>query len=49
MSTTDQNLPEGRILSVVGPVIDVEFPPDALPEINTPSSSTASSTARARC
>jgi F-type H+-transporting ATPase subunit beta len=28
-------LQEGRILSVVGPVIDVEFPPDALPEINT--------------
>jgi F-type H+/Na+-transporting ATPase subunit beta len=28
------NLQEGRILSVVGPVIDVEFPPHALPEIN---------------
>jgi F-type H+-transporting ATPase subunit beta len=28
------NLEEGRILTVVGPVIDVEFPPDALPEIN---------------
>ncbi|MBD0324328.1 MAG: F0F1 ATP synthase subunit beta, partial [Aldersonia sp.] len=27
-------LEEGRILTVVGPVIDVEFPPDALPEIN---------------
>ena len=27
-------LPEGRILSVVGPVIDVAFPPEALPEIN---------------
>ena len=25
---------EGRILSVIGPVIDVEFPPDAIPEIN---------------
>ncbi|HVL81008.1 MAG TPA: F0F1 ATP synthase subunit beta [Actinomycetota bacterium] len=24
----------GRILSVIGPVVDVEFPPDALPEIN---------------
>ncbi|MGI9017459.1 MAG: F0F1 ATP synthase subunit beta [Euzebya sp.] len=35
MSTTQANLPEGRILSIVGPVIDVEFPPDALPEINT--------------
>ncbi|MGH8885012.1 MAG: F0F1 ATP synthase subunit beta [Egibacteraceae bacterium] len=26
--------PEGRIIAVVGPVIDVEFPPEALPEIN---------------
>ena len=25
---------EGRVISVIGPVIDVEFPPDALPEIN---------------
>jgi F-type H+-transporting ATPase subunit beta len=32
--TTGDNLEEGRILTVVGPVIDVEFPPDALPEIN---------------
>ena len=29
-----QNLPDGRILTVVGPVIDVEFPVDELPEIN---------------
>ena len=28
------DLEEGRILTVVGPVIDVEFPPNALPEIN---------------
>jgi F-type H+/Na+-transporting ATPase subunit beta len=43
MSTIEQpaaaprpaDLPTGRVLSVVGPVIDVEFPPDALPEINT--------------
>ncbi|HUG86552.1 MAG TPA: F0F1 ATP synthase subunit beta [Euzebya sp.] len=35
MSTTEVPLAEGRILAVVGPVIDVEFPPDALPEINT--------------
>ncbi len=28
------SLEEGRILTVVGPVIDVEFPPEALPEIN---------------
>jgi F-type H+-transporting ATPase subunit beta len=25
---------DGRIVSIAGPVIDVEFPPDALPEIN---------------
>ncbi|MGH2708096.1 MAG: F0F1 ATP synthase subunit beta, partial [Actinomycetota bacterium] len=24
----------GRVIQVIGPVIDVEFPPDALPEIN---------------
>ena len=35
MSTTEASLAEGRILTVVGPVIDVEFPPDQLPEINT--------------
>jgi F-type H+-transporting ATPase subunit beta len=29
-----QNLQDGRILSVVGPVIDVQFPNAALPEIN---------------
>lgn len=34
MSTTETDTAEGRVLSVVGPVIDVEFPPDALPEIN---------------
>ncbi|MDG1846034.1 MAG: F0F1 ATP synthase subunit beta [Acidimicrobiales bacterium] len=26
---------EGRVVSIAGPVIDVEFPPDSLPEINT--------------
>jgi F-type H+/Na+-transporting ATPase subunit beta len=31
---TDEQLAEGRILAVIGPVIDVGFPPDALPEIN---------------
>ena len=25
---------EGRVLTITGPVIDVEFPPDGLPEIN---------------
>src|SRR5919109_5231288 len=25
----------GRVVQVIGPVVDVEFPPEALPEINT--------------
>jgi F-type H+/Na+-transporting ATPase subunit beta len=35
-SRTDdgRSLPDGRILTVVGPVIDVEFPVNAMPEIN---------------
>ncbi len=28
-------LPSGRVVAIAGPVIDVEFPPHALPEINT--------------
>ena len=31
---SESTLPTGRIVKVAGPVIDVEFPPDALPEIN---------------
>jgi F-type H+/Na+-transporting ATPase subunit beta len=27
-------LKEGRVVAILGPVVDVEFPPDALPEIN---------------
>src|SRR4029077_7108006 len=27
-------LKEGRVVAIAGPVIDVEFPPDAIPEIN---------------
>jgi F-type H+/Na+-transporting ATPase subunit beta len=27
--------PDGRVVRVIGPVVDVEFPPAALPEINT--------------
>jgi len=30
-----QHLENGRIVAIAGPVIDVEFPPNALPEINT--------------
>jgi len=26
---------QGRVIEVIGPVVDVEFPPDELPEINT--------------
>ena len=25
----------GRVVRVIGPVVDVDFPPDELPEINT--------------
>jgi len=28
------HLPEGRVVAIAGPVVDVEFPPGALPEIN---------------
>ena len=31
---TDQELKPGRVVAIAGPVVDVEFPPDALPEIN---------------
>ena len=31
---TSEKLATGRIIQVVGAVVDVEFPPDALPEIN---------------
>ncbi len=32
---TAATLKEGRIVAIAGPVVDVEFPPDALPAINT--------------
>ncbi len=32
--TADTNLKDGRIVAIVGPVVDVEFPPDALPELH---------------
>ncbi len=38
MTTVADNqvaLEDGRVVAIVGPVIDVEFPPDAIPEINT--------------
>ena len=33
--STETALKEGRIVAIAGPVVDAEFPPDALPEINT--------------
>ncbi|HEY1467306.1 MAG TPA: F0F1 ATP synthase subunit beta [Acidimicrobiales bacterium] len=33
--TKTENLPTGRVVAIAGPVIDVEFPPRSLPEINT--------------
>ena len=32
--TTKSGAKEGRIIAIAGPVVDVEFPPNALPEIN---------------
>jgi F-type H+-transporting ATPase subunit beta len=34
MSATDVAVNEGRIVRVIGPVVDVEFPPGDLPDIN---------------
>ena len=33
-TTAEPKLKEGRVVAIAGPVVDVEFPPDALPEIN---------------
>jgi hypothetical protein len=33
-STESKTLASGRVVAIAGPVIDVEFPPHALPEIN---------------
>ncbi|HUZ08668.1 MAG TPA: F0F1 ATP synthase subunit beta, partial [Acidimicrobiales bacterium] len=32
--TESTTLASGRVVAIAGPVIDVEFPPHALPEIN---------------
>ena len=34
MTMTEPELKEGRIVAIAGPVVDIEFPPDGLPEIN---------------
>ncbi len=31
---TETELKDGRVVAIAGPVVDVEFPPDAVPEIN---------------
>ncbi len=31
---SEAGLKDGRVVAIAGPVVDVEFPPDALPEIN---------------
>jgi F-type H+/Na+-transporting ATPase subunit beta len=33
-SPESRELKDGRVVAIAGPVVDVEFPPDALPEIN---------------
>ena len=35
MTMTENDLQDGRVVGIAGPVIDVEFPRGALPEINT--------------
>ena len=32
--TGGASLENGRVVAIAGPVVDVEFPPHALPEIN---------------
>ena len=36
-TSTDTGAPlkDGRVVAIAGPVVDVEFPPDAVPAINT--------------
>ena len=35
MTMTENELKDGRVVGIAGPVIDVEFPRGALPELNT--------------
>jgi len=34
MTMTETTLKDGRVVGIAGPVVDVEFPPDSLPELN---------------
>src|SRR5687768_15681014 len=33
-ATGGKELKDGRVVAIAGPVVDIEFPPDSLPEIN---------------
>src|SRR5215210_5859640 len=33
-TTSGKELKDGRVVAIAGPVVDIEFPPDSLPEIN---------------
>ena len=35
MTMTENELQDGRVVAIAGPVIDVEFPRSALPELNS--------------
>src|SRR5512137_2302896 len=35
MATTTQSVESGKVTQVIGPVVDVEFPPGSLPDIYT--------------
>ena len=35
VTESQPTLKDGRVVAIAGPVIDVEFPPDAVPQINT--------------
>jgi len=34
MTVAEEKLKDGRVVAIAGPVVDVEFPPDAIPELN---------------
>ena len=34
-ASTGNDLKDGRVVGIAGPVIDVEFPPNSLPELNS--------------
>jgi F-type H+/Na+-transporting ATPase subunit beta len=43
--SNDKELKDGRVVAIYGPVVDAEFPPDALPELNHALEMTSSSRA----